>query len=291
MIGAQSTWRKLAFVENQKFGRQVRVLRQRLGWRQADLALRCRISQATVSRLERGAIRGTSWDALQRVAVALGAELDMKLRWRGEELDRLLDAPHAAIVDRLVEILTPLGWLCAAEVTFWVNGEQGCVDLLAWHPATGRLLIVEAKSIVPDLQQMLSSLDRKVRLAGSIAARRGWRSNGVAKAIVMAGTATNRRRAERFGATLRTVLPSDGASMRRWVADPVGPCPAALWYLSDSRVMTTIRRRRVRTKPRDGRKAAVAEVLSVATPPRTPPPGDARARIGRRLDNSRPVTG
>lgn len=179
----------------------------------------------------------------------LGAELDVRVRWRGEELDRLLDAAHAAMVERLIEMLVSLGWQCAAEVTFLIGGERGLVDVLAWHERSGRLLVVETKSVVPDLQQMPSAFDRKVRLGPTIAARRGWQVSGVAKALVLAGTATNRRRAERFSATLRTVLPSDGRTMRRWLSDPVGPCPAALWFLSDSRVMTTIRRRRVRPAP------------------------------------------
>jgi hypothetical protein len=62
---------------------------------------------------------------------------------------------------------------------------------------------------------MLGAFDRKVRLAPTIASRRGWRSTGVARAIVLAGTPTNRRRAEQFAVTLRSVLPSDGATMRR----------------------------------------------------------------------------
>lgn len=187
---------------------------------------------------------------VELVVVGLCGELDARIRWRGEELDRLLDATHAAMVERLIGVLVPLGWHCAAEVTFRFGGERGSVDLLAWHEETGRLLVIETKSVVPDLQQMLGAFDRKVKLAPAIASQRGWQARGVAKAIVLAGTATNRRRAEHFGATLRSVLPSDGATMRRWLANPVDPCPAALWFLSDSHVMTTIRRRRVR--PRRG---------------------------------------
>jgi hypothetical protein len=94
--------------------------------------------------------------------VVLGGELDVRVSWHGEELDRLLDATHAAIGDSLVRILTDLGWQCAIEVTFAIRGEKGTVDVLAWHPPSGRLLVVEDKSVVPDLQSMLSSLDRKV---------------------------------------------------------------------------------------------------------------------------------
>lgn len=233
-------------MDSQRFGRSIRALRQRLDWRQADLASRSGTSQAAVSSVERGVIGGASFGDVGRMVVALGGELDVRVRWRGEELDRLLDATHAAIGDSLVRILTDLGWECAVEVTFAIRGEKGAVDVLAWHRPSGRLLVIEDKSVVPDLQSMLSSLDRKVRLAKEIAAQRGWRATGVARAIVLTGSPANRARAERFGATLKVVLPQDGRTMRRWLAAPDGSNPSALWFLSDSHVMTAIKRRRVR---------------------------------------------
>jgi transcriptional regulator with XRE-family HTH domain len=252
-------------------------LRHRLGWRQSDLAVKCGLSQSAVSRIERGCLASATVDAVERVVTALGAELDVRIRWRGEELDRLLDAVHAAMVERLIEILDPLGWQCAAEVTFMVHGERGSVDLLAWHRQTGRLLVAETKSVVPDMQQMLGAFDRKVRLGPSIAAQRGWRVTGVARALVLAGTATNRRRADRFEATLRSALPADARAMRRWLADPVGPCPAALWFLSDDRVMTTIRRRRVRPKQAPGATTREPRIPSVAGSVHEGQPGLERA--------------
>jgi hypothetical protein len=173
--------------------------------------------------VERGVIAGLSIENVERLVMALGAELDVRVRWRGEELDRLLDATHAAMGEELVRILTGLGWECPVEVIFAIRRELGTVDLLAWHPPTGRLLVIEAKSVVPDLQKMLSSLDRKFRLAREVAAQHGWHVTGVAKAIVLAGTAANRARAERFGATLKAVLPQDGRALRRWLATPPRP--------------------------------------------------------------------
>src|ERR1035437_9460768 len=165
-------------MDRQRFGRSVRALRHRLGWRQEDLASRCGVSQGSVSRVERGVIAGLSIENIERMAVALGGELDVRVRWRGEERDRLLDATHAAMGEELVRILTGLRWECAVEVTFAIRRELGTVDLLAWHPPTGRLLVIENKSVVPDLQRMLSSLDRKFRLARGIAAQRGWPLTG-----------------------------------------------------------------------------------------------------------------
>lgn len=250
-------------MDGQRFGRSVRALRQRLGWRQEDLALRCRVSQTAVSRVERGVLAGVSVGAIERLVVALGGDLDVRVRWRGEELDRLLDATHAAIGETLIRILTDLGWECAAEVTFAVRGEHGTVDVLAWHAPSGRLLIIESKSVVPDLQQMLGSLDRKVRLAREIGAQRGWRATGVAKAIVLAGTMANRARVERFKATLKAVLPQDGRDLRRWLAQPEGSNPAALWFITDRRVTTAIKRRRVRPRPKAAPKGGSAGSPSV----------------------------
>jgi GNAT superfamily N-acetyltransferase len=197
--------------------------------------------------VERGDLAGVSIGSLDGFVVALGGELDVRIRWHGEELDRLLDQTHAAIGEALVRILTGLGWVCAVEVTFWIRGERGTVDLLAWHPPSGRLLVIENKSVVPDLQSMLSSLHRKVRLAREIALQRGWRGTGIGSAIVLAATAANRARAEKFKATLETALPQDGRELRRWLSNPQGPTPAALWFLSDIRVTSAIKRRRIRT--------------------------------------------
>lgn len=211
---------------------------------------------------------GVSVGTVERLVDGLGGELKMRIRWRGEELDRLLDATHAAIGEALVEILTSLGWECAIEVTYAIRGERGAVDLLAWHPASGRLLVIENKSVVPDLQQMLGSLDRKVRLAREIAAPRGWRPTGVARAIVLAGTAANRARVEQFKRTLGAALPQDGRALRRWLAHPDGPCPAALWFITDMRVTAAIKRRRVRTGPSNGSKGSTTSIPRVGAAPR-----------------------
>jgi transcriptional regulator with XRE-family HTH domain len=262
----------------------VRAPRHRLGWRQEDLARRCGASQTAVYRVERGLLSGVSVARVDRLVVALGAELDVRVRWRGEELDRLLDATHAVIGETLVRLLTDLGWKCAVEVTFAIRGERGSVDLLAWHPPSGRLLVVESKSVVPDLQTMLSSLDRKARLAREIAAGRGWRATGVARAIVLAGTMANRARAERFGATLKAVLPQDGRALRRWLAQPDGPNPAALWFITDRRVVTATKRRRVRTARNASPTRAVVCSLSVKGDASTCPehPSGAESDVGVR---------
>ena len=60
------------------------------------------------------------------------------------------------------------------EVSFSVGGERGSVDVLAWHPGAGIALVVEVKSVVPDLQATLHGLDRKARIGPTLARDRGW---------------------------------------------------------------------------------------------------------------------
>ena len=53
------------------------------------------------------------------------------------------------------------------------SGERGSIDILAWHPLTRVLLVIEIKSVVPDIQATLAGLDRKVRPRSAIGEERG----------------------------------------------------------------------------------------------------------------------
>src|SRR5580765_8972595 len=83
---------------------------------------------------------------------ALDARVSCRLTWNGEELDRLLDAAHAAVVEQVVRRLAAEGWVAATEVSFNEYGERGSIDVLGFHPATRCLLVVEVKSVIPDVQ-------------------------------------------------------------------------------------------------------------------------------------------
>jgi transcriptional regulator with XRE-family HTH domain len=212
-----------------RLGLSLRALRIRRGWRQEDLGSRVGLSHGSISNLERGRMASLSIGALERVVVALDGRLDVTVRWRGEQLDRLLDESHARLVEAIVSLLSNLGWDIAVEVTFAVFAERGSIDVLAWHPRSRTLLVIEAKTVMPDAQAMLATLDRKTRLAPGIAAERGWNARTVARLIVFEGTPVARQRVQRIDATLRVALPSRGASVRRWVRAPDGPMAGLLF--------------------------------------------------------------
>lgn len=83
-------------MDAQRLGSVFRAVRIRKGWRQADLAASARVSTATISRIECGTFEGLSIGTLLRVAAASDIRIDWLPRWRGGELDRMMNAGHAA---------------------------------------------------------------------------------------------------------------------------------------------------------------------------------------------------
>lgn len=217
-----------------RFGRQYRALRIRLERRQSDVAKDARLSRSQISLVDRGRIDGVTVGALSRAAAALGADLDVRLRWRGEQLDRLTDETHATVVEVIVRRLRRLGWIVEVEVSFSIWGERGSIDVFAFHPGTRVLLVVEVKSVIADSQATLHGLDRKVRLAVEIAKERGWQPRHVSRLLVVAASATSRRRIARLATTYDAALPARGSIVRRWLASPDGPMAGLLFVSVDS---------------------------------------------------------
>ena len=218
-----------------RLGSVFRAVRIRKGWRQVDVALAAKVSQALVSRIERGHVRGVSLAVLLRVAEALEIRIDVLPRWRGGDLDRMLNAGHAALHQRVARMFAGTPWLLAPETTFAVYGERGVIDILAFHPPTGALLIIELKTDLFDVQQLMTAVDRYRRLAPRIARERGWHVRSVGVWAALRDTRTNRCRVAEHADVLRVAFPEDGRSVRRWLRAPAGPI-AALSFIPDGAV-------------------------------------------------------
>jgi transcriptional regulator with XRE-family HTH domain len=216
-------------VDAVRLGRQLRALRIKRGLRQEDLGRVARVSRAAVSKLERGLLEAATVRMLVAVASALGASVDVRLRWNGEQLDRLLDANHASLVEIVVAMLGRRGWELAVEVSFAVWGERGSIDVLAYHPGTKSLLVVEVKSVVADSQATLHTLDRKVRLARQLAMERGWECRLVSRLVVIGSSVTSRRRIDQLATTYRVAFPDRGSRLRDWLRAPRGSVSGLLF--------------------------------------------------------------
>jgi transcriptional regulator with XRE-family HTH domain len=207
-----------------QFGAVIRAVRKRRGISQLELAGLARVSQGTVSLIERGHLESVSLKVLRRVADAAEVRLDLLARWRGGELDRLLSRRHSTLGESFAAFLVSHpGWIVGPEASFSIYGERGVVDQLAWHEATAHVLVVELKTAFFDINEMLGTLDRKRRLARTIAADRGWAASLVSAWVIVEDTHTNRRHATEHRTLLRTALPFDGRQLRSFLARPTEP--------------------------------------------------------------------
>ena len=115
-----------------QFGAVIRAVRKRRGISQLELAGLARVSQGTVSLIERGHLESLSLRVLRRVAAAAEVRLDLSARWRGGELDRLLSRRHSTLSENFAAFLVSQpGWIVDPEASFSIYGERGVVDQLA----------------------------------------------------------------------------------------------------------------------------------------------------------------
>lgn len=200
-------------------GRVIRALRHRKGWRQADLSAAASVARSLISDFEAGLLDQHALGALRSTVSAAGGYLRLTISVPHGDLDRLLDADHALLQERWKRWLEAHAWEVLVEVTFNHYGERGSIDLLAFHPATGALLVIEIKSVIVDVQETLSSLDRKARIARAIAREHGWEVASVVPALLVREGSTARRRVGEH-ASLFARLALRGRAALGWLADP-----------------------------------------------------------------------
>lgn len=233
----------------------LRALRRRRGWRQRDLSDAGGLSQSATSRAELGHLDTLSLRSVRRLFAALDARVEIVVRWRGGEVDRLADAGHARLGATVAAELQAGGWHITPEVTFMRYGERGSMDVLAVKPAEAAAALFELKTELVSSEETQRRLDVKQRVLASVVEERfGWRPRAAGTFLVLADTSANRRRSAAPGLT-RIALPAETRAVRQWVRKPVGPL-AGIWF--------------VRFTRRRGDKCATAGSHRVRRSPPTP---------------------
>lgn len=143
-------------MDDVRLGNTFRAIRIRKHLRRSDVARRARVSREVISRLKRGGAGVSRVAAVRDIAAALGATVDIRIRWQGADIDRVLNAAHADLHEPVVTFLSsPSGWVWRPEVSFSIDGERGVIDILAWHAESATLLIIELKTELADTTQRL----------------------------------------------------------------------------------------------------------------------------------------
>ncbi len=280
-------------VDDVQVGSAIRAVRIRRGLTQAQVAAAAGVSRPMVSLVESGGLERTSLGAVRRIAAAVGMSLQVVPRWRGADLAKLLDEDHAGLVNEVVRRLTSLGWETIPEHSFNVWGEQGSIDVMGWYPPARALLIVEVKTKLVDLQDLLSKMDRKRRLCPTLARELGWRPLVVGSVLVLPEQTWARSAVDRFGPVFAAALPARTSNVRRWLRHPDRDLRAIWFLLNDtpgdgkrhSRCVMRVRPRRLRadgpiprsiapSSPRHG----LPEGPAAEVRPRSATPGDVEQR-------------
>ena len=191
-------------------------------------------------RIEAGLAGSVTLDRIRRVFEAAGGRARLATWWHGAAADRLLDARHAQLVERVVWLLQRRGWETAVEVSFAHFAERGSIDVFGARRDAGAVAVVEVKSDFGSLEETNRVLDVKERLAPGIAeARFGFRPRIIGRVLVVPRDATIRRVIARHERTMTSVYPARSADLRRWLRQPTSHI-RAIWFVSDVRDRNTL---------------------------------------------------
>jgi transcriptional regulator with XRE-family HTH domain len=223
-------------MDDQRIGSGLRAMRIRRRLRQRDLSAAAGVPRGVIALIEHGRLDYVGFGQIRAVARALDARFEGLVRWQGGDLDRLTNRGHAQMHEAMARWFAELdGWLAVPEVSFAHYAERGVIDVMAWHASTGIVLVIELKPAIVDIYDLLSTMDRRRRLAWKIAYDLGWNPELVATWVVVAPGRTNSRALAEHATVLRAKFPGDGRSMRRWLARPTGEV-AALSFLPKARL-------------------------------------------------------
>lgn len=158
----------------------------------------------------------------------MNAHLTLDLRVDGER--PTTDARHAELQNWLVHVLRTAGWLAEPELSFNHFGDRGRIDVLAYHPVIRILLVVEIKTRLDDVQELIGRLDVKRRVSPMLAGECGWHVSAVVSAIVVREGRTARRRIAEHAALFASFSLRARAAMA-WLRQPRVPVVAGLLVL------------------------------------------------------------
>jgi transcriptional regulator with XRE-family HTH domain len=200
------------------FARACRDARIRLRLTQQQVADAVGLSRGYIATIERG--RGNpSLDVVDRVSRALGLEAELILRPPvvvGTYKQR--DLVHARCSGYVERRLRSAGWQTAREVELVLGRSHGWIDIIAFHPGTGTLLVIEIKTRLDDLGSVERQLAWYGRSAGDAARRLGWRPQCVVSWLLVLASEEVERVVHDNRDLLSRAFPWRARAMMEWLS-------------------------------------------------------------------------
>jgi transcriptional regulator with XRE-family HTH domain len=241
-------------MQDERVGRLIRAIRLGEGLRQVDLGQRVGCSQRWISEIELGRLDSATVGVLRRIGDVLAIRVTIDAWWRQGDGAILLDAAHAAIVERTLLALVDGGWEVMPEWSFNHYGERGSVDIVAWHEPTRTLLLIEVKSRIDDVQELLHTFGRKVRIAPDLLSReRGWTAARVCTMLVVGESSASRAVVASHSTTFGALWPAGTAACKRFIAKPgraAADFRGGIWFMAPERGPAPMPTAEARRRPR-----------------------------------------
>jgi transcriptional regulator with XRE-family HTH domain len=243
-------------MDDQRFGAVIRAARVKRRQTQRQVAAAAHVSDTSVSRLERGLIDTMSMVVIRAICRVLDVRVELLPRSRAADLERVAGAAHASLAEAVIRWLGSFaGWIALPEIGFSVYGDRGVIDLVCWHTGRRALLVIELKTELVDIGELLGTLNRYVRNAAVAVAPQGWQPIVVSRLLLIGDSTLNRMRVREHSTLFAAALPSGPKQVRDWLRDPTGEL-AGLMFVRNRHPTSTTRRftaiRRVRPAKRRG---------------------------------------
>jgi transcriptional regulator with XRE-family HTH domain len=231
----------------------VRSSRSRFDWSQRELSRRSSVSQSRISSLERGHIRTLRVTEMDRLLSVLGVRYWLNVEPTSVVVERQRDLVHARCSVHVANRLEAAGWLVQREVEIGDGRSRGWIDILAFDPRSGLLLVIEIKTEIRDFGAIERTLNWYQREASRAARRFSWRPGRVGSALLVLESRQNDISISTSRVPFKHGFPGRATELRA-VIDGAGP-PIVSRFLA----MIDPRSRRstwLRSTACDGRRSA-----------------------------------
>ena len=192
--------------------------RSRFGWSQRELSRRSGIPQSRISSIERVRLRSLRVVEIDRLFGALGIRY-----WLGVDSPRLVaglqrDIVHARCSVHVARRLEAEGWLIEREVEIGDGRSRGWIDLLAFDPRSGLLLVIEIKTEIHDIGGIERTMNWYQREATSAARRFGWAPRRIQAVLLVLHSRQNDRSLSTARVVFERAFPGRATELRAVVA-------------------------------------------------------------------------
>lgn len=206
-----------------RIGDEIRSMRTRRDWTEAELAERAGLGRMVISRAERGEAR-IDLDALQRIALAFGRTLTVT--FGRDPLEQPADAGHLAMQELILRLARAPGYRTGFELPTRPAEPWRSIDIGLRDDRHRRLLIVECWNTIGDIGGAARSSERKRADAERLAS--GWWGtdpHGIHLIWVVRDTARNRRLIASYPEVFAARFPGSSRAALGALTGPEAPAP------------------------------------------------------------------